>query len=295
MTYLDGIRIGAQLSDRRPVVWMVRNNSPELRASLNEYLKRNFWVNEEGFSRRSHSYGIIYDRYYENESSIRNFQEQDHRPDKSGRISEYDELIQQYAAAAELDWRLVAALIYEESRFYAPALSKAGARGLMQVMPQFAGAEVDSLFYPEPNIRSGMRILSETYTGYAYLDSVERWRFTLATYHAGHGHISDARRLAMEQGADPNHWYGAVDKYVERLMQRRWYDQTRYGFLRGAETVVYVDNILSRYQTYIRLLPLPEAEPEPPALAQRPKEPDLGSPGPSDPTDLNTQPVPPPD
>jgi membrane-bound lytic murein transglycosylase F len=278
MTYLPGIRCGVRLSERRPVVWMVRQNCPELRASLNDYLKNNLWVTAAGETRRSQVYGIIYDRYYEDAQAIKNFQQVDDRPDKSGRISPYDELIQRQATAAGLDWRMVAALIYQESRFYPKALSKAGARGLMQVMPQFAGAQVDSLFLPAPNLRSGLRLLKQIYGSYAYLDSLERWRFTLATYHAGAGHVADARRLAMELGRDPNRWHGSVDEMVKRLMQRRWYGRTRHGFLRGEKTVAYVEEIIGRCQTYMLLTLTAELPPEkttgepdrgPPRLADR--------------------------
>lgn len=291
MTYLPGIRTGVRLSERRPVVWMVRQNCPDLRASLNDYLKNNLWVTADGETRRSQVYGIIYDRYYEDANAIKNFQQVDDRPDKSGRISPYDELIQRQATAAELDWRMVSALIYQESRFYPKALSKAGARGLMQVMPQFAGAQADSLFLPAPNLRAGLRLLKQIHGSYAYLDSLERWRFTLATYHAGPGHIADARRLAMELGRDPNRWHGSVDEMVKRLMQRRWYGRTRHGFLRGEKTVAYVEEIIGRCQTYM-LLTL-NAEPPPPEITG--DEPDRGPPSLENPAGTVLETAPPPE
>jgi membrane-bound lytic murein transglycosylase F len=190
-----------------------------------------------------------------------------------------------------MDWRMVAALIYQESRFYPKALSKAGARGLMQVMPQFAGVQVDSLFVPEANLRAGLRLLKQIYASYAYLDSLERWRFSLATYHAGAGHITDARRLAMELGRDPNRWYGSVDEMVKRLMQRRWYGRTRYGFLRGERTAAYVEEIIGRYQTYVRLAlavePLQDVELD--------RESERGPPGLSEPVGAAVESVPPPE
>ena len=105
------------------------------------------------------------------------------------------------------------------------------------------------------NIRAGMRLLSQTYRAYAYLDSLDRWRFTLATYHAGYGHLSDARRLAIDMGKDPNRWDGSVEVALPRLMEQRYYRQTRHGFYRGAETVAYVQAILHRYRMYRRFAP----------------------------------------
>ena len=259
-SYLDGeIRLGPVLGDRQPVVWLVRRNCPELRAALNEYLKENFQLLPGGAERRSQDYGIIYDRYFRNPRSIRNFQQTADRPEKSGRISRFDELIRNRCAPRGLDWRLVSALAYQESRFYPRAVSKAGARGLMQVMPRVAGEQADSLFTPGANVRAGLRLLKSTWDGFAYLDSLERLRFTLAVYHAGIGHVTDARRLAMESGRDPNRWEGALDETLPRLAQRRWFSQTRHGYYRGDETVRYVEEILNRYRMYMRLVPLDPA------------------------------------
>ncbi len=259
-SYLDGdIALGPTLGEPRPLVWLVRRNSPELRDALNAFLKENYRVQADGGSWRSQTYGIIYDRYFRNPRSIRTFQREEARPDKSGRISRYDELVRTQAAALDLDWRLVTALIYQESRFYTRAVSKAGARGLMQVMPHLAGPQADSLFVPEANLRAGLRLLHGAWTFHAYLDSLERLRFTLAIYHAGVGHVTDARRLAMDFGMDPNHWEGGLAETLPRLAQRRWYEETRHGYYRGDETVRYVEEILNRYRMYKRLVPLDPA------------------------------------
>ena len=255
MAYLPNLQIGLYLDRRRPTIWHTRQNAPELLAALNTFLKQHLQVTQSGRTRRSQTYGIIYDRYFADAKAIKRFREAAHRPDKSGRISVYDELIRTKAEAAGLDWRMVAALIYQESRFYPYALSKSGAKGLMQVMPEFAGDEADSLFYPEVNLRAGLRLMRATYNSYAYLDSLNRWRFTLAEYHAGNGHVTDARRLAMDLGRDPNQWRGSLSVTLPLLMQRRYFAQTRHGFYGGAETVSYVEEILNRYRMYTRLVP----------------------------------------
>jgi membrane-bound lytic murein transglycosylase F len=266
MTYLPNLALGPFLGERQPNVWYLRENSPELKAALNLYLKKHLTVASSGRTRRSETYGIIYDRYFNNESTIKRFQEHVDRPDKSGIISVYDELIRDRAEAVGLDWRMVASLIYQESEFQPYARSKADARGLMQVLPRFAGVQADSLFDPEPNLTAGLRLLTKIHAQYAYMDSLNQWRFTLAEYHAGHGHLTDARRLAMEMGRDPNSWENGMIKALPRLMERRYHSTTRHGFYGGAKTVDYVEEILNRYRMYTRLVDryperLPDAPP----------------------------------
>ncbi len=254
MLHLEGLKTGPTLGPRRATVWYVRENCPELKAALNDYLRHNIWRDNDGRSRRSQNYGIIYDRYFENPLTIRGFRQEAFRPDKSGAISIYDDLIRTKAEAAGFDWRLIAAQIFQESRFYPRARSRAGARGLMQVLPQFACAQRDSLFDPSANLTAGLRLLSATWRTYAYLDSLDRLRFTMAEYHAGHGHLTDARRLAMEMGRDPNRWEGSLAVTLPRLMERKYFSKTRHGFYGGGETVNYVEEILNRYRIYMRLV-----------------------------------------
>ncbi|MCK9995460.1 MAG: transglycosylase SLT domain-containing protein [Candidatus Krumholzibacteria bacterium] len=254
LAYLPNLKLGVHLGKRRPTGWLVRNNSPELKAALNSFLKDHLKVNPTGRTRRSNMYGTIYDRYFENPLSIQRFQEPTHRPDKSGILSTYDELIRRKAEAMGLDWRMVTALIYQESEFHPEAHSKANARGLMQVLPRFAGDQADSLFLPGPNLTAGLRMMKRTYNTYAYLDSLDRWRFTLAEYHAGHGHVTDARRMAIEMGRDPNKWDGSLNITLPRLMERKYFSKTRHGFYGGATTVEYVEEIINRYRMYTRLV-----------------------------------------
>jgi len=263
MTYLPNLRIGVGLTNGSPTVWMMRENGPELRGAINSFLRGHMNLSLEGNIRRSQTYGIIHDRYFKNPKTIKGFRLAAHRPDKSGRISRYDELIQNQTEGTGLDWRFVAALTYQESRFYPNARSIADARGLMQVIPAFAGPQADSLYTPAANVRAGLRLMTHSYHSYAYLDSLDQLRFTLAEYHAGNGHICDARRIVMDRGGNPNKWKGALERALPRLMQKRCYTNTRHGFYRGTETVDYVEEIMNRYRMYMRLVPLdPKAVPD---------------------------------
>lgn len=254
MAWIDGLKLGPSLGDQHKNLWMVRNNSPKLSSKIDGFLKTHLRINENGRWRRSQTYGIIFNRYFTNEKTIQKFREAAHRPDKSGRISGYDSMVRRMAEPLGLDWRMVSALIYQESRFYTRAHSNADARGLMQVLPAFAGAQADSLYHPAPNMRAGLRLMASTYNSFAYLDSLDRWRFTLATYHAGIGHVTDARRMAMDIARDPNSWEDGLLISLPKLMKHRYYKDTRHGYYRGAETVDYVEEIINRHRTYSRFV-----------------------------------------
>jgi membrane-bound lytic murein transglycosylase F len=82
-----------------------------------------------------------------------------------------------------------------------------------------------------------------------------RLRFALAAYNAGLGHVLDARRLAREQGLDPNKWFGHVEKAMLLLEKPQYYRRARHGYCRGSEPVKYVSEIQTRYGQYIEALP----------------------------------------
>ncbi|MEX0994876.1 MAG: lytic transglycosylase F, partial [Balneolaceae bacterium] len=110
---------------------------------------------------------------------------------------------------------------------------------------------------PEVNIREGAKIIGEHLDHYAYLDTLDRWAFALATYNVGVGHMADARRIVLDQNKDPNKWEN-VEGALLKLMQRRFYQDARYGFARGIETVQYVREVMNRYQMYQRVRNLAE-------------------------------------
>lgn len=256
LTYRDDVRISLVLGERRPTVWFVRQNSPELRSALNAFLRGHLNIDADGRERRSHDYATLHERYFEDPRSIRQFRAAHLRPDLGGTISGYDDLIRERAAAFGVDWRLVAALIYQESRFEPEARSIAGALGLMQVLPSVAGAQADSLLDPRANLTAGIRLLRTIYDSYSYCDSLDRWCFTLAEYHAGPTRIHDARRIAIEQRRDPNRWEGSVAVTLPKLADSTWAGKIVSGPFAGGRTVRYVNQVLNRARLYMQVVPL---------------------------------------
>jgi membrane-bound lytic murein transglycosylase F len=174
---------------------------------------------------------------------------------EGGIISRYDALFQQHCASIRWDWRLMAAQCYQESTFDPNALSWAGARGLMQIMPQTAdhlGLPRSELSNPERNIAAAARYIAELEQTFADIPSRrERQDFVLAAYNGGPHHIRDAMALAQHDGRDNRQW-AVVSEYVLKLSQPAYYQSAvvQHGYMRGSETVGYVQSIRQRYQQY---------------------------------------------
>lgn len=173
----------------------------------------------------------------------------------AGIISSYDHLFRRYAPVAQWDWRLIAAQCYQESTFDPNARSWAGAGGLMQIMPKTAdelGLPRSEIYNPERNVAAAAKLIARMTKLFADVQNPsERIKFVLASYNGGHFHIRDAMALARKNGQSPYRW-SDVSGYVLRLSQPEYYGDpiVKYGYMRGSETVDYVDRIWSRWLEY---------------------------------------------
>ncbi len=175
-----------------------------------------------------------------------------------GRISPYDEIIKEYAEKIGWDWRMLAAVIYQESKFSINSRSFRGAYGLMQVMPNTAshyGAE--DLLDPELNIETGTEHLKRLQKLYRDIAPEERIKFTLAAYNAGEGRIADCRNYARLMNADAGKWEDIV-KIIPHMSDADSVencDTIRHGIFKGTETINYVDNVMSLYDKFRQICP----------------------------------------
>lgn len=174
---------------------------------------------------------------------------------QKGIISPYDHLFMTYAMSIRWDWRLLAAQCYQESTFDPQARSWAGALGLMQIMPSTAellGLPISRIHDPESNISAATRYLSMLEAKLMDIPHRgERLKFVLACYNGGYHHIRDAMTLAGHEGKDTRRW-ADVSRYVLRLSDPKYYNSplVKYGYMRGNETVEYVERIQQRWHSY---------------------------------------------
>lgn len=258
-TYLPGLVKGPLIAERDSIAWAIRKNAPDFESTLNRFLYSHFRFDGNGVPKRSAFLNVLRRKYFEGGFQLSEYINP-FQGEQFSSISPYDDLIKKTAEEFNLDWVMLTAIAAQESKFNPNSVSWAGAVGLMQVLPRFSEIPTDSLTVPEINIREGAKILAEHLKHYAYMDSSNIWPFALAAYNAGQGHLADARRLSIDHNENPNEWED-VSKSLLRLMQRKYYQNARYGFCRGIETVRYVNEILNRYNTYQSILAATNARP----------------------------------
>ena len=147
--------------------------------------------------------------------------------------------------------------MYQESKFDPQAVSWVGACGLMQIMP-VTGLELGftDLHDPEENIHAGVKYMSQLVNRFdSNIPIEERTRFALAAYNVGYGHVLDARRLARENGWNPDQWFGPRGTGLCGCLPiRAYHERARYGFCRCGQPVHYVGNIQNMYDAYVGML-----------------------------------------
>jgi membrane-bound lytic murein transglycosylase MltF len=244
-----------QESASQDLSWAVRKeNSDTLMAELNR------WISS---CRNTGSYAILHSKYFNTSwSSI--ILNSDYYANNTGRVSRYDDIIRKFSATIGWDWRLVASLICQESRFRPDVVSSKGAYGLMQVMP-VTGKDfgIDITVSPENNIRAGIMYLKWLISIFETKvpDENERLNFVLASYNAGPGHVLDAMRLAKKNGMDPCKWEGNVALWLLKKSEPEYYNDSvvKNGYFRGRESVKFVTEVLTRFGHYKNIIPEEQA------------------------------------
>jgi membrane-bound lytic murein transglycosylase F len=164
------------------------------------------------------------------------------------RLPQFQPLFEEAAAKEGLDWRLIAAIGYQESHWDPNAVSPTGVRGLMMLTLKTAkDMKITNRLDPKNSIFGGAKYFRKTKDRIdENIPEPDRTWMAMAAYNVGYYHVQDARELARKQDKDPDRWID-VKTVLPLLAKRKWYKQTRYGFARGWEPVRYVENIRSYY------------------------------------------------
>lgn len=164
------------------------------------------------------------------------------------RLTRYRKAFEEAAAKNKLDWRLLAAMGYQESQWDEDAVSPTGVRGLMMLTLDTADfLNVKDREDPIQSIFGGARYFGQLLQQLPdEIKDPDRTWMGLAAYNIGIGHLFDARNLTRQLGGNPNHWLD-VRNSLPLLTQERWYMRTKHGYARGYETVAYVGNVRTYY------------------------------------------------
>ena len=247
--YYSNIDYSVPVSLEQNTAWVIRKKSPYLEKVINSWLRK---VKKERY------YGALYQKYFESEMQAFHFKSE-YSSFNGNKISDFDAAIKKYCGIIGWDWRLMASLIYQESKFNNDTVSRRGAFGLMQMMPITAQRfEVDSSSSPEENIKAGIMYIK--WLDKQFIDRVERFeeriKFVLAAYNVGLGHIFDAQALAKKNGRDSQVWDGNVDFFLLNKSNPIYRNDTlvRNGSIKGKETFALVRRVMERYHHYKNLI-----------------------------------------
>jgi membrane-bound lytic murein transglycosylase F len=244
--YYPNLDVNTVLSLPQQIAWAVRKNAPSLLEAINDWLL---------LIKKEPTFMVIYNRYFKSPRTSLLRIRSDYSSVGGNKISPYDELIKRGAERLGWDWRLLASMVYQESKFKPSNESWAGARGLMQLMPetaeQFGATNRDD---PRQSIRAGvnyLRYLNRYWTKFVP-DETERTKFVLASYNVGLSHVIDARKLTEKYGKDPNMWDRNVAYYLLKKSEPKYYRDpiAPSGYCRCKEPYNYVRDVLERYEQY---------------------------------------------
>ena len=243
-SYYPNLDIKMAVSFDQRSSWAVRTTSPQLAAVADKWHRANIESPETKAAIK---------RYFESTRRV-------HRGTilsvEEGKISHYDAFFRLYAKEIGWDWRLLAALAYTESNFNPDIVSWAGARGLMQLMPNTAramGMPEGMYNDPEESIKAGVKYIAALQKMFRKVeDPVERHKFVLAAYNAGAGHVYDAMALAEKYGRNPHIWEHNVDHYILLKSNEEYYldPVCKNGYFRGIETYNFVRTVEDRAEMY---------------------------------------------
>ena len=240
--FFDNIDASLSLSVKQKIAFGIRKSSPLLKARIDKWL--------ESFMRKT-TFKYIRHKYYDLAQVSSNTSKIEYSSVKGGDLSRFDAYFKAAAKKYGWDWRLLASLSYQESKFNPDAVSFGGAYSMMQFMPE-TGPKYGVYPYspPEVQIHGGMKKLSSDFNNWSSIpDKEQRIKFTLATYNSGRSHVVDAQRLAEKHGLNPTIWDDNVEVMMFNLSKKEYYRDpvVESGATHGPITHRYVREIMSRY------------------------------------------------
>ncbi len=235
------LKIAFEIGKPGYLAWALANNPKD--QELQEQLKRFFKeIREDGSLRQ------LEERFYSHSQEVNQIGSQTFSRAVKKKLPKYQPLIQQVAEEYELDWRLLAAISYQESHWNPKARSPTGVRGMMMLtLPTAKEMGIVNRLDAEQSLRGGARYFNKIWRRIPeQVAEPDRTWLALAAYNVGLGHVKDAQIITSQQELNPHKWADVKD-HLPLLRKKRWYKNTRHGYARGNEPVTYVQNIRHYY------------------------------------------------
>ena len=227
------------IQEEESLGWAVKKDNQKLCEQINEFINK---AEKEGLLAK------IYEKYYGRIEIFDYFDLKKFHERIKSRLPKYKSMIMKISSKYGFDWRMISAVVYQESHFNASAKSRTGVLGLMQVTKVTADQMgIEDRLDPEQSLKAGIKYLNIQYEKFSEIkNDHQRLLFALASYNVGYGHVKDAQKIAEERGLDKNKW-ASLKQTLPLLSKRDYYKKTTYGYARGREPVHYVGRILLYY------------------------------------------------
>lgn len=237
--YYPDLRIAFPIGKPLSLCWAVNKGEYALLRKINDFFHK---AKEDG------TFDEIYKRYYAYPDKFDHLDVKRFQQRIKTRFPKYEHIIKETCEKYGFDWRLVAALIYQESQFDPQAVSVTGVRGLMQLtLPTAEEMGVKNRLDPHQSIVGGVRYLRRIYNMYENTPEPDRTLIALAAYNVGNGHIQDARIIASESQLNPDKW-SVLEKTLPLLRHSKHYKTSKFGYCRGTEPVFHVQRIMTYFE-----------------------------------------------
>lgn len=236
--YYPDVRIAFPIEEPQSLGWAVNKGETALLAKINGFFKK---ANEDG------TFAKIFEKYYANVEIFDYVDLKKFHKRLETRLPKYSEMIKESARKHGFDWRLIAAMAYQESHFNPKAKSYTGVEGFMQLTLDTAKEMgIEDRRDPKQSIMGGVKYLKKLYGRYDEAKDPDRLLISLASYNVGHGHILDAQGISKKRDFDPNSW-SSLQQILPLLRYPKYHKKTNYGYCRGTEPIRYVNRILTYY------------------------------------------------
>ena len=238
--YYPNVEVAFDISDPKQLAWsMIKSDDTSLYDEVNRFfsdLKKNQTLDR------------LLERYYAHTSRMNDFDNCKFREHFKSRLPKYQAMFEAAGKEFNLDWRLLAAMGYQESHWQEDVSSATGVKGLMMLTQDTADqVGIENRGNAKQSIIGGTQYFKQSMQQIAaHIQEPDRTWFALAAYNIGYGHLEDARTLTKQQHGNPDKWLD-VKKRLPLLRQEKWFKQTKFGFARGDEPVTYVESIRSYY------------------------------------------------